>query len=196
MKLSRTERPALTLTWLLSRPSQNRLFAILSTLSCRLTQGAQGKNIVPDDSVTETTTVPSAAAILDPHYPSFNTGIPDQYRVDYYLPQFKQQVASNTVPNLTIIWLPDDHTSGYTTGFPVPASAQADNDLALDVRLFPERALQPCSGDHGAQPGSERAYRRDGQGQHRDAKDAHAESLAPGIQQGDEGQDQQGGFGR
>jgi YVTN family beta-propeller protein len=95
------------------------------------TQGAQGKNIVPDDSVTETTTVPSAAAILDPHYPSFNTGIPDQYRVDYYLPKFKQQVASNAVPNLTIIWLPDDHTSGYTTGFPVPSSAQADNDLAL-----------------------------------------------------------------
>ena len=95
------------------------------------THGAQGKNIVPDDSVTETTTVPSAAAILDPHYPSFNTGIPDQYRVDYYLPLLKQQVATNTVPNLTIIWLPDDHTSGYTTGFPVPASAQADNDLAL-----------------------------------------------------------------
>jgi YVTN family beta-propeller protein len=95
------------------------------------TQGAQGKNIVPDDSVSETTTVPSAAAILDPHYPSFNTGIPDQYRVDYYLPKFKQQVASNAVPNLTIIWLPDDHTSGYTTGFPVPSSAQADNDLAL-----------------------------------------------------------------
>jgi YVTN family beta-propeller protein len=95
------------------------------------TQGASGKNIVPDDSVTETTTVPSAAAILDPHYPSFNTGIPDQYRVDTYLPKFKQQVASNTVPNLTIIWLPDDHTSGFTSGFPVPASAQADNDLAL-----------------------------------------------------------------
>jgi YVTN family beta-propeller protein len=95
------------------------------------TNGAQGKNIVPDGSVTETTAVPSAASILDAHYPSFNTGIPDQYRVDYYLPQFKQQVASNTVPNFTIIWLPDDHTSGYTTGFPVPASAQADNDLAL-----------------------------------------------------------------
>jgi YVTN family beta-propeller protein len=95
------------------------------------TKGAQGKNIVPDDADTETTTVPSAAAILDPHYPSFNTGIPDQYRVDYYLPKFAQQVASHTVPNLTIIWLPDDHTSGFSTGFPVPASAQADNDLAL-----------------------------------------------------------------
>jgi YVTN family beta-propeller protein len=95
------------------------------------TNGVQGKNIVPDNSDTETTTVPSAAAILDPHYPSFNTGIPDQYRVDYYLPQFQQQVASNSVPNFTIIWLPDDHTSGLTSGFPVPASAQADNDLAL-----------------------------------------------------------------
>jgi len=95
------------------------------------THGAQGKDIVPDDAATETTTVPSAAAILDPHYPSFNTGIPDQYRVDYYLPKFAQQVAGNTVPNLTIIWLPDDHTSGFTAGLPVPASAQADNDLAL-----------------------------------------------------------------
>jgi YVTN family beta-propeller protein len=95
------------------------------------TQGAQGKNIVPDGSVTETTTVPSASAILDPHYPSFNTGIPDQYRVDYYLPKFQQQVATNSVPNLTILWLPDDHTSGYTNNLPAPTSAQADNDLAL-----------------------------------------------------------------
>jgi hypothetical protein len=85
---------------------------------------------VPDDSATESTTIPSAAAILDPHYPSINTGIPDQYRVDYYLPQFQRQVAGNSVPNLTIIWLPGDHTSGYTTGLPVPTGALADNDLA------------------------------------------------------------------
>jgi YVTN family beta-propeller protein len=93
--------------------------------------GASGANVVPDNSDTETTTVPSAAAILDPNYPSFNTGIPDQYRVDLYLPQLKQQIATQSVPNLTIIWLPDDHTSGFTPGYPVPASAQADNDLAL-----------------------------------------------------------------
>ncbi|HLZ79846.1 MAG TPA: bifunctional YncE family protein/alkaline phosphatase family protein, partial [Sphingomonas sp.] len=94
-------------------------------------RGKQGANIVPDDSDLETTTVPSAAAILDPHYPSFNTGIPDQYRVDYYLTIFQKQVASGSVPSFTIIWLPNDHTSGYTEGFPVPSSAQADNDLAL-----------------------------------------------------------------
>src|SRR5260370_1237083 len=31
---------------------------------------------------TETSTVPSVISILDPHYPSFNTVIPDQYHVD------------------------------------------------------------------------------------------------------------------
>jgi YVTN family beta-propeller protein len=80
---------------------------------------------------TETSTVPSVIAILDPHYPSFNTGIPDQYRVDYWLPIFNNQEKTNTLPALTVIWLPDDHTSGFSTGFPIPTAAQADNDLAL-----------------------------------------------------------------
>ena len=93
--------------------------------------GKQGRNIVPDNSDTESTAVPSAAAVLDPHYPSFNLGIPDQYRADYYLPQLQAQDASNTIPNLTIIWLPDDHTAGTSSGLPLPANYQADNDLAL-----------------------------------------------------------------
>ncbi|MBV9878704.1 MAG: bifunctional YncE family protein/alkaline phosphatase family protein [Verrucomicrobia bacterium] len=80
---------------------------------------------------TETSTVPSVIAILDPHYPSFNTGIPDQYRVDYWLPIFNNQEKTHSLPALTVIWLPDDHTSGYSTGFPIPTAAQADNDLAL-----------------------------------------------------------------
>ena len=70
-------------------------------------------------------------AILDPHYPSFNLGIPDQYRMDYYLPILAQQDAAGQVPNLTIMWLPDDHTNGTTTGDPLPANYEADNDLAL-----------------------------------------------------------------
>jgi hypothetical protein len=80
---------------------------------------------------TETSTVPSVIALLDPHYPSFNTGIPDQYRVDYWLPIFKNQEMTNSLPALTVIWLPDDHTSGFSAGLPIPAAAQADNDLAL-----------------------------------------------------------------
>ncbi|MGI4975617.1 MAG: bifunctional YncE family protein/alkaline phosphatase family protein, partial [Janthinobacterium lividum] len=93
--------------------------------------GQQGSMVVPDNSDTESATIPSVTAILDPHYPSFNLGIPDQYRADYYIPLLKAQDAANAVPNLTIIWLPDDHTNGTTTGFPLPNNYQADNDLAL-----------------------------------------------------------------
>ncbi len=93
--------------------------------------GTQGANIVPFTADTESTAIPSAAAILDPHYPSFNLGIPDQYRMDYYLPILAAQDAANNVPALTIMWLPNDHTNGTTTGDPLPANYEADNDLAL-----------------------------------------------------------------
>jgi YVTN family beta-propeller protein len=83
---------------------------------------------VPFTAVTEASNVPSAQKILDPHYPSFNVTVPDQYRVDYWLPMFNQQVATNMVPNLTIMWLPMDHLGG---GGPLPASEVADNDLAV-----------------------------------------------------------------
>jgi hypothetical protein len=86
---------------------------------------------VPFTADSEASNVPSAQRILDPHYPSFNLTIPDQYRVDYWLPVFKQQVASNTVPDLTIMWLPNDHTNGSSKGYPTPINYQADNDLAL-----------------------------------------------------------------
>ena len=93
--------------------------------------GQQGSMVVPDNSDTESATIPSVTAILDPHYPSFNLGIPDQYRADYYIPMLQAQDAAGAVPNLTIIWLPNDHTNGTTTGDPLPVNYEADNDLAL-----------------------------------------------------------------
>ncbi|WP_428392928.1 bifunctional YncE family protein/alkaline phosphatase family protein [Lichenicoccus sp.] len=95
------------------------------------TGGKQGQNIVPDNSDTETAYIPSVSKILDPHYPSFNLGIPDQYRMDYYIPILQAQDAAGKVPDLTVLWLPDDHTAGTSTGLPLPLNYQADNDLAL-----------------------------------------------------------------
>lgn len=95
------------------------------------TDGRQGRMIVPDNSDTESAEIPSVTKILDRHYPSFNLDIPDQYRADYYIQKFQAQEAAGKVPNLTIIWLPDDHTNGTTTGNPLPNNYQADNDLAL-----------------------------------------------------------------
>ncbi|WP_419806575.1 bifunctional YncE family protein/alkaline phosphatase family protein [Terriglobus sp.] len=87
--------------------------------------------IVPDDAIHVTSAIPSAAKIMDPHFPPFNLDIPDQYRADYWIKEFKRMDAANQVPNLTILWLPDDHTAGTSKGHPYPLNYQADNDLAL-----------------------------------------------------------------
>lgn len=87
--------------------------------------------IVPDDAIHVTSAIPSAAKIMDPHFPPFNLDIPDQYRADYWIKEFKRMDAANQVPNLTILWLPDDHTAGTSKGHPYPINYQADNDLAL-----------------------------------------------------------------
>ena len=87
--------------------------------------------LVPNDVVSVTSSIPSAARIMDPHFPPFNLDIPDQFRADYFIRDFHRLEAANQVPNLTILWLPNDHTAGTSKGLPLPINFQADNDLAL-----------------------------------------------------------------
>ncbi|HEY0264008.1 MAG TPA: bifunctional YncE family protein/alkaline phosphatase family protein [Granulicella sp.] len=102
-----------------------------NTSLCKEGKAPASSCIVPDDAVKVSSAIPSAAKIMDPHFPPFNLTIPDQYRVDYWLKDFQQMEAAGKVPNLTILWLPDDHTAGTKDGLPNPANYQADNDLAL-----------------------------------------------------------------
>jgi YVTN family beta-propeller protein len=102
-----------------------------NTALCKEGKAPKSSCIVPDDAIRISSDIPSAAKIIDPHYPKFNLKIPDQYRMDYWIPEFERQVAANQVPNLTILWLPNDHTAGTTDGQPYPINYQADNDLAL-----------------------------------------------------------------
>jgi YVTN family beta-propeller protein len=102
-----------------------------NTVLCKEAKAPASSCVVPDGTVNQTSSIPSAAAILDPHYPAFNLTIPDQYRMDYWIPAFQKQVDTGQVPNLTILWLPNDHTNGTNKGFPYPINYQADNDLAL-----------------------------------------------------------------
>ena len=102
-----------------------------STALCKEGKAPASGCVVPDDVVSVTSPIPSAAQIMDPHYPPFDLTIPDQYRVDYWAPQFERLAAANQVPNLTILWLPDDHTAGIEKGLPYPINYEADNDLAL-----------------------------------------------------------------
>jgi sugar lactone lactonase YvrE len=106
-----------------------------STSLCKEEKASASSCIVPDDAIKVSSDIPSAAKIMDPHYPPFNLVIPDQYRMDYWIPEFKRLDAVNQVPNFTILWLPNDHTAGTTKGQPYPANYQADNDLALGLMV-------------------------------------------------------------
>jgi hypothetical protein len=58
--------------------------------------------------------------------------VPDQQRADAFIEELKAHEKNGTdLANLTILYLPDDHTSGTNPGSLSPASMVADNDLAL-----------------------------------------------------------------
>ena len=103
------------------------------TAMCKEGKAPKSSCVVPDSTVSVTSEIPSAAKIMDPHYPPFNLIIPDQYRMDYWIPEFQRLDAAGQVPNLTILWLPNDHTAGTTKGQPYPINRYdgVDNDLAL-----------------------------------------------------------------
>lgn len=63
--------------------------------------------------------------------PAYGLNIPDQYRVDQFLSEFREFEAKGNLPRLNVILLPQDHTSGTSPGFPTPRAMVADNDLAL-----------------------------------------------------------------
>ncbi len=69
----------------------------------------------------------------DRHYPTFNLGIPDQFRASEFERDFRMKVANHRVPALIVIRLPNDHTMAprRSDGYPYRASYVADNDLAL-----------------------------------------------------------------
>ncbi|HWJ49254.1 MAG TPA: bifunctional YncE family protein/alkaline phosphatase family protein, partial [Candidatus Udaeobacter sp.] len=70
--------------------------------------------------------VPAVSNHLVKNFPIFDLGIPDQFRVDLWVQDFKKDVKAGTVPALSILWVIDDHTGGP----PTPEAQQADNDLA------------------------------------------------------------------
>jgi YVTN family beta-propeller protein len=71
--------------------------------------------------------VPAVYNHLIKNFPIFDLNIPDQFRVDLWLQDFRKDLAAGTVPTLSILWIMDDHTGGP----PTAEAQQADNDLAV-----------------------------------------------------------------
>ena len=76
-------------------------------------------------------TKPWLARNTDPDYPGFDLAVPDTLRAERWLAEFRREVAGDSLPALSIVWLPNDHTAGARAGMPTPRACAADNDLAL-----------------------------------------------------------------
>src|SRR5205085_3185214 len=75
--------------------------------------------------------VESIRPYMPTNYVGWAMEVPDQYRAKFFIEELQQFERKGQWPNLTIICLPDDHTSGTSSNSPTPAACAADNDLAF-----------------------------------------------------------------
>jgi hypothetical protein len=61
----------------------------------------------------------------------WDLSVPDVFRAAQFIKELHQFEAAGKMPDLTIICLPNDHTSGTKAGLPTPAAQVADNDLSF-----------------------------------------------------------------
>ncbi len=68
-------------------------------------------------------------------YPTYNTGIPDQFRIDQFIKEYNAKwiSGSDTMPEIITVIIPNDHGAGERPddGYPFRESYMADNDLAV-----------------------------------------------------------------
>ena len=75
--------------------------------------------------------VASLKSVLNTNTVGWDMDISDQFRADQFIKELQQGERDGKFPNLSIICLPNDHTSGTSAGAPTPAAHVADNDLAF-----------------------------------------------------------------
>ncbi|MET4082617.1 YVTN family beta-propeller protein [Pedobacter sp. UYP30] len=80
------------------------------------------------------TTISRVRPWLSPNYPgSDELKITDQYRADAFIKELSgyEKQDGDKLPNLMVMALSTDHTTGTRPGMPTPRAMVADNDLAL-----------------------------------------------------------------
>jgi YVTN family beta-propeller protein len=75
--------------------------------------------------------IESLRPYLDTQTVGWDLDIPDAFRAAQFIQELHEYERSGKFPNLIIICLPDDHTSGTKANSPTPAAQVADNDLAF-----------------------------------------------------------------
>ena len=105
-----------------SEPSWSEFYADAKNF-----EAGKEKTLYYQNTVQAQSSLPAVYQHLITNFPQFDLGIPDQFRVDVWVQDFKMDVAAGTVPTLSILWVMCDHTGGP----PTPDAEQADNDLAV-----------------------------------------------------------------
>lgn len=85
-------------------------------------------------SYTNTTTISRVRPILAMNFPGCDDeAVNDQMRADAFIRELDEYAAKpgDQWPNLMVMSLPNDHTSGMSPKFPTPRAMVADNDLAV-----------------------------------------------------------------
>jgi len=93
--------------------------------------------------------VPSLQAHIMTNTVGWLMAVPDVFRAAQFIGELKGFEERGDMPNLCIIDLPNDHTSGTDPGQPIPAAQVADNDLAFgqiveEISHRPAIRLGPC----------------------------------------------------
>lgn len=76
-------------------------------------------------------TFPGLRDAFDPRYIGWDLSYSDLSRYQEWKREFAAYVAQRNLPQLEIVYLPNDHTSGTAPGKPTPQAYIATNDLAL-----------------------------------------------------------------
>ncbi len=86
---------------------------------------------------------PTLALVSDPYYRSYDMRLPDFWRIREWAREFDAMVATNTVPDLMLVRLPNDHFGSFAAaldGVSTVETQMADNDYALGLLI--ERIAQ------------------------------------------------------
>jgi DNA-binding beta-propeller fold protein YncE len=74
---------------------------------------------------------PWLATRTDSRFPGWDLDVSDTVRAARWIEEFRAQIAGDSMPALTLMWLPNDHTAGARANSPTPRAYVAANDLAL-----------------------------------------------------------------
>ena len=106
----------------------------ISTRAAKIDFAAAWKDFTTGANEIEYTCEPDIAALrsfMETDWVSWDLDVPDVLRATKFIARLKEFEKTDSLPALTILWLPNDHTSGTKSGSPTPAAQVADNDLAM-----------------------------------------------------------------